>query len=102
LIIIARNHLGAGYPQYRIILSTASILSTILCISNCFLTILLHLLTESVWDVTSRQLMGWQILYLNYPWSKRVDTSNSKDQWSPGLSAKFSMARLTISTSDDL
>ncbi len=102
LIIIERNHGGNGYPQYLVILLTAFKCSSMRWILNCSRIIALYLFTELSWDMTSLRLTEWQTLYLCTPRSECMDTSRMKEQWSPGLSAKVSIARLTISTSSDL
>ncbi len=100
LMIIERNHHGDGYLQYQLILSTMFIHSLMWCISNCSLIILLYpLLTDDCCKVTSRWLTGQQTLYLYTPRRDLVKIFKTKDQWSPGLSAKFTMLRFRISTS---
>jgi hypothetical protein len=102
LMIITRSQPGKGYPQYHVILSTASNRSTMRWISNCSRVISLYLLTNDGWDVTSRQLTGRHILYLNSPRREQVEISKQRLLWSPKLSANVSMNKLTISTSEDL
>ncbi len=102
LMIIAQSQHGKGYPQYCVILSTASNCSTMRGILTCSWTILLYLLTNDGWDVTSRQLTGQNILYLNSPRREQVKISKQRLLWSPRISANVSMHKLTISTSKDL
>jgi hypothetical protein len=102
LMIIAQSQPGEGYPQYCVILSTASILSKMRKITNRPQTIALYLLTDGCWDVTRRPLTGWHILYLNSPRREQVEILKQKLLWSPGLSTNVSMHKLTIFTSGDL
>ena len=76
-------------------LSTAFKRSSMWWIENCSRIISLYRRTELPCNITIRQLTGQQTLYLYTPSSDRVDMSRIKDLWSPGLSAKLSMERLT-------
>ncbi len=101
LMIIATSQPGKGFPQHRVILSTASKHSTMRWISNCLWTISLYCRTNDGWDVTSRQLTGRHTLYQNSPRSERVEISKQRLRWLPGLYANVSIHKLTISTSGD-
>ena len=100
-VIIAQSHPGEGYPQYCVILSTASILSTMRCVSNCWQTISLYCFTNECWDVMSCLLTGRHILCLKSPQRERVEILKQRLLWSPGLSANVCRLRLTISISGD-
>jgi hypothetical protein len=102
LMIMALSQPGGGYPQYLVILSTAASLSLIWRSSICSLTIALYLSTYACCEVTRHLLTGLHTLCQNTPSRNLVDTSNISDLLSPGLSLKFSMARLTTSILGDL